>query len=306
MDAARSVVRSGWSIPRLASVRAALLAAACVPLPVLVALSFAGANSGGGNSNAGWAAHRAEITELPESLYHYDRFRAIRGRVTDEDGKPVAGALVRCVKVESLVDVAKAGMPTASGWKLPVEAEITTGRDGRYEFTHLPVGARTFFYSAPGRDLAPRDQGFGGCPGRIGAQLDVSLPHPKDLRVELGWSFMVPAGRFHLIPHRWWPEIVTIPVHRGASTVEFRALGGPFRKGLVAVSGGQSAAAACRGQVRPRSIRAHGLAATGYGRVEARSSRGGEPRAVGRADLVERAAVLFGGFSHRAFLGAGR
>ena len=52
----------------------------------------------------------------------------------------------------------------------------------------------------------------------------------------------MPAARFHLIPHRWWPEIVTVSVPRGASSVEFRGLGGPFRKGLIAVSGsGESA-----------------------------------------------------------------
>jgi hypothetical protein len=192
---------------------------------------------GGGDSNAGWAAHRAEIGELPESLYHYDRFRAIRGRVTDEEGKPVEGALVRCVKVESLVDVAKAGTPSASGWKVPIEAKISTGADGRYEFTHLPVGARTFFYSASGRDLAPAIKDLVVVQDGLGAQLDVALSRPKVLRVELGWSFIVPVSRFYLIPHRWWPEMVTVPVARGASAVEFRGLGGPFRKGLIAVSG---------------------------------------------------------------------
>ena len=71
----------------------------------------------------------------------------------------------------------------------------------------------------------------------LGAQLDVTLARPKELRVELGWSSIVPTARFHLIPHRWWPEIVTVPVARGAGSVEFRGLGGPFRKGLIAVSG---------------------------------------------------------------------
>ena len=62
---------------------------------------------------------------------------------------------VRCVKVESLVELARDWLATSSGWKLPIEAEISTGEDGRYEFPHLPVGARTFFCSAPGRELAP-------------------------------------------------------------------------------------------------------------------------------------------------------
>jgi hypothetical protein len=192
---------------------------------------------GGGDSNAGWAAHRAEIREIPESLYHHDRFRAIRGRVTDEDGKPVAGALVRCVKVESLVELANDWTPTSSGWKLPIEAERSTGEDGRYDFAQLPVGARTLCYSAPGRDLAPAIKDLIVVQDGLGAQLDVTLGRPKVLRVQLGWSSIKPTARFHLIPHRWWPDIITVPVARGADSVEFRGLGGPFRKGLIAVSG---------------------------------------------------------------------
>jgi Carboxypeptidase regulatory-like domain len=190
----------------------------------------------GGDSNAGWAAHRAEIGALPESVYHHDRFRAIRGRVMDEDGKPVVGALVRCVKVESLVELAREWLPTSSGWKLPVEAEISTGDDGKYEFAHLPIGTRTFFYSAPGRDLAPAIKDLIVVQDGLGAQLDVTLARPKVLRVRLGWSSIRPTPRFHLIPHRWWPDIITVPVARGADSVEFRGLGGPFRKGLIAVS----------------------------------------------------------------------
>ena len=154
----------------------------------------------------------------------------------DEDGKPVVGALVRCVRVESLVELAKEWLPTSSGWKLPVEAEISTGQDGKYEFAHLPIGARTFFYSAPGRDLAPAIKDLIVVQDGLGAQLDVTLARPKVLRVQLGWSSIKPTPRFHLIPHRWWPDIITVPVARGADSVEFRGLGGPFRKGLIAVS----------------------------------------------------------------------
>ncbi len=74
------------------------------------------------------------------------------------------------------------------------------------------------------------------------AQLNVTLAPPKRLHVELGWSFVVPSVRIHLIPHRWWPEMITLPLARGADSIEFRGVGGPFRKGLIAVSGpGQSA-----------------------------------------------------------------
>jgi hypothetical protein len=63
------------------------------------------------------------------------------------------------------------------------------------------------------------------------------------LRIQLGWSPTVPAARCHLIPHRWWPEIRTLLLPRGASSVEYRGLGGPFGRGLIAVSGaGESAA----------------------------------------------------------------
>ena len=120
--------------------------------------------SGGGLSKASWDNHRAEIRKLPEDLYHRDRFRAIRGRVTDSEGQPVSGALVRCVKVESLVELAKAGTPHASGWNFPVEAEITTGTDGGYEFPHLPVGAHILLFGS-GTGPGAGDQGPRGRPG---------------------------------------------------------------------------------------------------------------------------------------------
>ncbi len=157
--------------------------------------------------------------------------------MTDADGKPVAGALVRCAKVESLVELAKGGTPSSSGWRIPIEAEISTGQDGAYEFTHLPVGARTFFYSAPGRELAPAVKDLIVVQDGLGARLNVTLERPTVLRVRLGWSSVKPATRLHLIPHRWWPEFVTVPAPRGATSVEFRGLGGPFRKGLIATSG---------------------------------------------------------------------
>jgi hypothetical protein len=239
VDAPRFVTSGVGLLSRLASPRLLAVAAAgaWVPLVVAAAFSLAGASSGGGDSNAGWATHRAEIRKLPESAYHHDRFRAIRGRVTDEDGKPVAGALVRCVRVENLVEVARGAPPDSSGWKLPIEAELRTGEDGTYDFPHLPVGARTFFYSAPGRDLAPAIKDLIAVQDGLGAQLNVTLARPKRLHVELGWSFVVPAARFHLIPHRWWPEMISVPVARGANSVDFAGLGGPFRKGLIAVSG---------------------------------------------------------------------
>jgi hypothetical protein len=239
VDAPRSVFWTDRLVIRPGSLRllAVATAVAWVPLVALVAFSLARTNSGGGDSNAAWAEHRAEIRKLSEGPYHLDRFRAIRGRVTDADGNPVAGALVRCAKVESLVELAKGGTPTSSGWTIPIETEIWTDEDGTYNFAHLPVGARTFFYSAPGRDLAPAVKDLIVVQDGLGALLNVPLERPALLRVRLGWSSVKPATRFHLIPHRWWPEVVTVQVPRGTSSVEFRGLGGPFRKGLIAASG---------------------------------------------------------------------
>ncbi len=209
---------------------------AWVPLLALVALSLAGANSGGGVSNAAWAKHRAEIRKLPEELYHLDRFRAIRGRVTDADGKPVAGALVRCAKVESVVELAKGGTPSSSGWTVPIEAEISTGQDGTYEFTHLPVGARTFFYSAPGRDLAPAIKDLIVVQDGLGARLDVTLARPAKLLVRLKTPAKT-AMRLYLVPQRWWPSLETATVPPTWRATQFPRLGGPFRKGLIATAG---------------------------------------------------------------------
>jgi Carboxypeptidase regulatory-like domain len=151
-------------------------------LGLLIVLSLR--ESRGGASNATWEKHRAEIRKLPEDLYHHDRFRAIRGRVTGPEGKPVAGALVRCVRVESLVDLAKTGAPRAAAWMIPVEAQTTTGSDGTYEFPHLSVGARTFFYSSSGTDLAPAVRDLVVVQDGLGANLDVALEPPAALRVK--------------------------------------------------------------------------------------------------------------------------
>jgi hypothetical protein len=111
-------------------------------MAVLVSLSIAQAS--GSRSNAVWRKHHEDSHKLPDELFHRDRFRAIRGRVSDEDGKPVAGALVRCVRLESLVELARAGVPSASTWRLPIEAETTADEQGRYEFPICPsAGGRS-------------------------------------------------------------------------------------------------------------------------------------------------------------------
>ena len=203
---------------------------------MLVAFSVANGNSGGGDSIAAWSAHRAEISKLPDAAYHEDRFRAIRGRVTDEGGKPVAGALVRCAKVESLVELARDWTAALPGWTVPIETYVTTGKDGTYEFRHLPVGARTFFYSAPGRDLAPAIKDLIVVQDGVGARVDVKLGKPVTLVVRFASPVAV-STQLYLIPHRWWPSLETATVPARWRATEFRGVGGPFRKGLIATSG---------------------------------------------------------------------
>jgi len=219
----------------------AVAAVACVTLAVLVGLSIA--QAAGSRSTVAWRKHHEEIRSLPDELYHHDRFRGIRGRVTDEDGKPVSRALVQCVKVESLVELAKSGGTSLAKWTVPIEAHTATDDDGAYDFPSLPVGSRTFFYSARGRDLAPAVRDLVVVQDGLGASLDVTLKKPSVLRVRLGW---LPAGgvaRLHLVPHRWWPALPSVAVPNGATSVEFRSLGGPFERGLIVASRSDGSAA---------------------------------------------------------------
>ena len=130
------------------------------------------------HSYAAWRRHHEECQRLPEGLYHRDRFCAISGRVTDEEGKPIREALVRCVKLESLLELAKAGTPSPTTWAVPIEAGTTTNDEGTYEFPHLPVRARTFFYSAPGQALGQAVKDLVVVQDGLGAQLDVTLMRP--------------------------------------------------------------------------------------------------------------------------------
>jgi hypothetical protein len=236
MDSSSFISGSETPIARFLSSRALLAAAIAVALllTVLVALSLAHARPN--PSDVAWRQHHEECHRLPEELYHRDRFRAIRGRITDEEGKPVHGALVRCVKLESLLALAKAGAPSPAKWAVPIEAETNTNGEGRYEFAHLPVGARTFFYSAPGRGLAQAVKDLIVVQDGLGAQLDVTLVRPASLRVRLKAPVKA-AMRLHLIPHRWWPALPAAVVPQGERSVAFSDLGGPFRKGLIAASG---------------------------------------------------------------------
>jgi hypothetical protein len=65
-----------------------------VALAVLVSLSIAQAS--GSRSDAVWRKHHEDSHQLPDELFHRDRFHAVQGRVTDKDEKPIPGAMGMC------------------------------------------------------------------------------------------------------------------------------------------------------------------------------------------------------------------
>lgn len=182
---------------------------------------------------AAWKRHHDFCLSLPEEMYHKDRSRAVRGRVLDHEGKPVAGGIVRCIGVTALVRLAQAGPPAPPSWSGLVETATQTDAEGRYEFPYLSVGGRTICVSAPG--LAPAVQSLIVVQDGAGARIDVTLEAPETLRVRLRGAEGRPR-RIHLVPHRWWPELVAHDTGGSESEAEFSGLGGPFRKGLVLVS----------------------------------------------------------------------
>lgn len=184
------------------------------------------------SGDATWQAHREWCRSLPEELYHQDRWRAVRGYVTDHEGQPIEGVHVQCINLDAILALARRGMPAPDAWQDLVEAETSTDARGHYEFPHLPIGARTFCYSADGR--APAVQELIVVQDGVGARLDVKLEAPRILSVE----FVEPADagvRLSLIPFRWWPEPISQDVASGDDAATFTGLGGPFQKGLIAV-----------------------------------------------------------------------
>ena len=239
MNVLRAITGSVGPVIRRAAVPAVLAVSAvvAVAIPVLVVLSLAQAAGGRSNAVAVWRAHHEACHQIPEEVYHRDRFRAIKGRVSDNDGQPIAGAVVRCVKLESLVELARGGAPAPSNWAIPIEVETKTDDRGRYEFPHLAVGGRTLFYSAPaGRDLAPAVKDLVVVQDGLGAQLDVTLAKPAKLTVRLR-APVKEWARLYLVPQRWWPSLETATMPPGWLAAGFRHLGGPFRKGLIAMAG---------------------------------------------------------------------
>jgi hypothetical protein len=184
-----------------------------------------------------WKEHHEACLQLPEEIFHRDRARAVRGFVRGPDGKPVRGALVQCMKLTSLVQLAQTRPPTSTLWSHLVETATQTDAEGRYEFPHLAEGCRTICASAPG--LAPDVQSLILTLDGSGARIDFDLGAPKKLRVRLKDAKNRPQ-RIHLVPYRWWPELPAHEVAAGQTEVEFTGIGGPFNKGLVVVSDSSS------------------------------------------------------------------
>ncbi len=102
-------------------------------------------------------------------------------------------------------------------------------------------------------------------------------------------------ARLHVIPHRWWPDLITAAIPEGGESVEFRGLGGPLRKGLIAASGADQRAALGSRPVRSWRIKRDRDYPRGQGgRVTVRLAGSRRNPALGGADAP----------SHRLFYAA--
>ncbi len=212
------------SIPALCAVGGLVL------LSTVLVLASSTIRPSNPNSLRVWREHHERCLATAEKSYRYDRFRAIKGRVTDHDGRPVVGATVRCSRVSDLVSLASISELSPVNWIVPIVAEVRADSSGRYSFPHLSVGAYTFFYSAPG--LAPAIKDLIVVQDGLGAVLDVSLEQPKTLHVRSSQA-STQRQSLRLVPHRWWPELPVSATEPGTTTTEFANLGGPFRQGLI-------------------------------------------------------------------------
>lgn len=180
-----------------------------------------------------WQNHRQACLKSPEEIYHRDRARAVRGIVHASEGKPVPGARVQCVRLTSLLELARRNTTTADLWSGLVETETITDSQGRYEFPHLSEGCRTICASASG--FASDVQNMVLTQDGSGATVDFNLDAPKTLRVQLRHTGNHRL-RIQLVPNRWWPELLSRDIGAGTTEVEFSGIGGPFKKGLIVVS----------------------------------------------------------------------
>ena len=244
--------------------RSRLVAQAALGLIVVLSCSIIGLIaasivSGSKNTTALtiWREHLTRCQSASEETYCYDRFRAVKGRVTDAEGGAIPSVTVRCSRVADLAGLTTVGKMSSDKWIVSIFATNQTDAEGRYSFPHLPVGAYTFFYAAPGwapvvKDLIVVQDG-------LGSVLDVTLDRPRTLRVHPIASsiansqpFAMPYyqylettlrprhvaatfawPRLRLIPHRWWPELPIAEIEVVSGAAKFVNLGGPLKKGLI-------------------------------------------------------------------------
>jgi Carboxypeptidase regulatory-like domain len=186
---------------------------------------------------AAWQHHHEICLSLPEEIFHRDRSRAVRGFVHGPDGRPISGALVRCLPAISLLRLARSRSLTPEMWSDLVETETHTNAQGNYEFPHLSEGSRTLCVSSAG--LAPDVQSLVLVQDGTGARVDFQLAAPRSLHIRL-----VDAGsrpwRIGVVPYRWWPELVSRKIAAGETEIELSGLGGPYNEGLVYISDPES------------------------------------------------------------------
>lgn len=213
-----------------------IFAASCLILAcTLIASSLASFSPSHENATRDetWQRHFQACQGNPEELYLQDRFRAIRGRVVDGVGKPVAGVVVQAVPVGTLLRLADVGEMSTSKWTLATSAKTLTSLDGTYEFPHLPVGLYTIFYAASGH--APAIRNLISVQDGLGAVLDIELGSSLSLHVNCEGAVHA-RTMMRLVPQQWWFTLPAAVIERGGKRTEFFGLGGPVRKGLIVAS----------------------------------------------------------------------
>lgn len=224
----------------------AFSAVAAAVLLGLIGVAMVQAFSASDAVGAFWRRHREACLQLPADLFHIDRARAVRGVVRGPDGKPVVGALVRCLPIAEMLRLTRSDSLTPNLWSNLVETETRTDAEGNYEFPRLSEGCRTLCVSA--ERFAPEVQSLVLVQDGAGARLDFKLTAPRTLRVRLIDADAGPR-RIGVVPYRWWPELVSKDLAAGETLIEFPALGGPYEKGLICLFDPGAPLSKCRMKV---------------------------------------------------------
>ena len=131
----RLISFSTFPAPVLLLACSVVVITACMTVAALIAPSIVQASTR--ESKGAWRGHHEWCRGLPENLYTRDRFRAIHCVITDPEGKPISrrGPSVR---LERLLDMAKAGVPTRSEWSVPIVSQATTNDGGLRVCSSVP------------------------------------------------------------------------------------------------------------------------------------------------------------------------